>query len=57
MLGEKLCQIKNARIWEHGAETPVFDYYPVASHYTVNVYSGPVRDMLRQLHLVSEQLT
>ena len=78
-------QIKNVRIWEHGAESVGFNYQTVTSHYKAAIYSGntvnykqdaykldsytrhtfyigqtlsdrisgPVRDILRQLHLVS----
>ena len=78
-------QIKNVRIWEHGAESVGFNYQTVTSHYKAAIFSGntvnrlttqnrsntqlhtyfyveqslsdsisgPVRDILRQLHLVS----
>lgn len=39
-------QIKNVRIWEHGAESVGFNYQTVTSHYKVNVYSGTVGSLL-----------
>ena len=56
MIGGKQSTIKNVRIWEHGAETNVFNYQHVTSHYAVQVFSGSVRDILRQLHFVSVEI-
>lgn len=53
VIGGKQSTIKNVRIWEHGAETNIFNYHHVTSHYAVQVFSGSVRDILRQLHFVS----
>ena len=53
VIGGKQSNIKNVRIWEHGAETNIFNYHHVTSHYAVQVFSGSVRDILRQLHFVS----
>ena len=39
-----------ARIWTYGTEISHFSYQPLGNFATVSVFSGAVRDMVRQTH-------
>ena len=56
-------QIKNVRIWEHGAESVGFNYQTVTSHYKAAIFSGNTVNRLTtqnrsntQLHIVTHIL-